>query len=670
MNLVLIQNKQNLDLSELYNWSHIIEVLPGSIENEENPFGVPDLNPEFEACLEQLEKLTDFDGVVISFWLKDKPIEKGDIAKYFIEEDKRKYSALQLALFIRLSEFEYIHHSPIVILTPCPEDQIILKSPETFNILTAKLGTQLIEYHKLSWRVENIYDDFGDTIISSKTLGPSSLIEEAITKQDRTEIAGKFSEFKTRVLVQSEATDNHSIANFWGPYQLAKAKGNQIDYPRTLFFRYCLRKISNWKEEKELPISVKKLSGFEGKVLLIDDHHKKGWKEALELIFGEGNVFCSETLTDENLSQIELGDFSLIFLDYRFKENIGPKTGDGLKFLKDIKDKNPVLPVIMFTASNKAWNMDALYEAGADGYYVKEHPDTANDTAFSIKNYENFIVTIEQCIKKGNLLKPYWKALKSIELEFKKEDSLIQEKTLSDGSTSNFKGRISERITMLIGLLKKAFEQTKFDEGAFFYSDYELAFLTLWSVLNEIQEAHYEKVIGIPDPSSSAKVLTCHEDYQKTPLIRKWLLRSSGITFLEVCFKGNKILLRNNFYELEFKSDFEFKKPKFEPLNLPAERREWPTQLYIQILFIIQKGDFGSKGYNTNISADLTKKMLSLNTIRNKIYLTHGGNPNSSEFSSRYNSNRATPPDWQKRILDLFSIVYFLCTAKEWKKEM
>jgi DNA-binding NarL/FixJ family response regulator len=29
----------------------------------------------------------------------------------------------------------------------------------------------------------------------------------------------------------------------------------------------------------------------------------------------------------------------------------------------------------MFTASNKAWNMKALLDAGADGYYIKESPE-------------------------------------------------------------------------------------------------------------------------------------------------------------------------------------------------------------------------------------------------------------------------------------------------------
>jgi hypothetical protein len=69
----------------------------------------------------------------------------------------------------------------------------------------------------------------------------------------------------------------------------------------------------------------------------------------------------------------------------------------------------------MFTASNKAWNMDELYEAGADGYYVKEHPETANDPEFSVKNFQNFHKTVENCLKKGTLLRKYWKKINEIE---------------------------------------------------------------------------------------------------------------------------------------------------------------------------------------------------------------------------------------------------------------
>ena len=137
----------------------------------------------------------------------------------------------------------------------------------------------------------------------------------------------------------------------------------------------------------------------------------------------------------------------------------------------------------MFTASNKAWNMHELHQAGADGYFVKEHPETAKDPDFSVKNFENFQQTVTQCVKKGELLRKFWKHKKLI----KKSNLLVNKPNQIN------RERILERLIMFIGLLKKAKEQTKFDTTTFFYSDWELAFLTLWSTLNEIQEVYFNK---------------------------------------------------------------------------------------------------------------------------------------------------------------------------------
>jgi hypothetical protein len=195
MNLILIQNKKNLNLTDLYNWNHIIEVRPGEVQVTKNPAGVQDLNPEFEACLEELERQTDFDGIVISFWLTDKPYKSEDLAKYFNEEAKIHYSALQLALYVRLSKFADIHHSPIIILTPCSEDQIILKSPKPFNILTAKHGTQLIELAKLNWSIDSNNDDNDDPLAPPNwdVKRPEFQILKFFSENTRNKIKGKFS---------------------------------------------------------------------------------------------------------------------------------------------------------------------------------------------------------------------------------------------------------------------------------------------------------------------------------------------------------------------------------------------------------------------------------------------------------------------------------------------
>ena len=53
--------------------------------------------------------------------------------------------------------------------------------------------------------------------------------------------------------------------------------------------------------------------------------------------------------------------------------------------------------------------------------------------------------------------------------------------------------RMKERFEMFYGLLKRSFEETKFNEENYHYSHLELAFMTLWSCLNDIQHEFFDK---------------------------------------------------------------------------------------------------------------------------------------------------------------------------------
>ncbi len=487
-------------------------------------------------------------------------------------------------------------------------------------------------------------------------------------------------------LPEPDKQGRHSIANQWGARQLAMVSGVDISEHQissAIYFQLLTaglrendirKKIEEEKEKRKSSSSVEK-SAFENnipkvkRVLMIDDNHDKGWSLVLSKLFAKGNnetcVDAYKSFSSECIKSLKANEYDFVLLDFYFGE--GDTKGRGLKILKDIKQINPVLPVIMFTASNKAWNMDTLYEAGADGFYVKEHPDTANDSDFSIKNFENFEKSIGNCINKGDLLKPFWKAIKNI-----KNDSIIKEKSLLNQKTSKFKERIHERLLMFIGLLKKAFEQTSFDKNAFFYSEYELAFLTLWSVLNEIQEVSYSKITGIPERKDGLKLVHNHSDASRTPILNKWILRSSNLLFLQIEGDYNsrgELQKRGKFYVVKTKSNFTFDAGRFSPASEPQICNEWATQLYIQILFILQKSDFSSNPNAEEIIKKLTSSLLVMNPIRNKIYLTHGGNPNSPEFGMLYSTHRKEPDRWHQHINDLFSIVYFLCTATEWKPD-
>jgi len=155
------------------------------------------------------------------------------------------------------------------------------------------------------------------------------------------------------------------------------------------------------------------------KILLIDDEADKGWRDVLKGIL-KGASFETiservrnyEAFTDNSRKKIETGDYDLIFLDLRLggideEKNVQPEDFSGMKVLKAIKEQNKGTQVIMLTASNKAWNMKALLDAGADGYYIKESPEYAFSTLYSQNNAENLCKTIERCLSRGYLRNVY-----------------------------------------------------------------------------------------------------------------------------------------------------------------------------------------------------------------------------------------------------------------------
>ena len=688
MKLLVIQNSAFQDIYSIGHsaFAYKLDVDIPIIEDEINNSGLIPENHYFFAALAELEKAEyDFDGIIISHWLyPGKTAENQDPS----EKYNSIFSAVQLASYIRLSKIKNLRNSPILIVGPDPTEftkikytlaeYILIESKHRPDILFANYGTTLKVISEIDWELEDetiekdTFEDFEFKLSLASIFANPTRLDIELSYSNRIE---------PKLIITDRSTTGHDVANHFGAYRLAELIGKEglIQTPKNLYFHYLLsRTVSPDKSKiKDLPKSFENLN-----VLVIDDQIENGWSTVLNEVFKKG-IIPKREWSIEIEKEIQTGSFDLILLDFRLNDGPGLNGLDRLcqikgKFEKDDSGNimmvqeglNPVIPVIMFTASNKAWNMDDLYEAGADGYYVKEHPDTASDSEFSIKNYENFIKTIEKSLNKGSLLKPYWQALDKI-----KKESIIEEKGLADGSISKFQERIEERITMFSGLLKKAFEQTTFDQGAFFYSDYELAFLTLWSVLNEIQEALFIKdhpSIEIHDRAGIKR--TNHIFRNGEPPITylpnhfRWSFR--GVEFLKYKYTINKNpedkeVNREGFYSIvgEERSIFFYDKNTKSYDFHSSERCHSHTywdKLHLQVAFLLKV---------MSAPQNLFHKLNDSNSVRNSLYLTHGGNSGSTEFGKLYSNDRKQPLVWQRRTRDLFSIVYFLCTAEEWNPQ-
>ena len=105
-----------------------------------------------------------------------------------------------------------------------------------------------------------------------------------------------------------------------------------------------------------------------GKILWIDDEidhlkphilflEEKGYKISTSDNGQNGVLKCKEEV------------FDLILLD-QFMPGI-----DGIEVLKEIKESNPVLPVIMITKSEEEWQMDEAISEKIDHFLIKpENP--------------------------------------------------------------------------------------------------------------------------------------------------------------------------------------------------------------------------------------------------------------------------------------------------------
>ncbi|WP_197026347.1 response regulator [Polaribacter sp. Hel_I_88] len=225
--------------------------------------------------------------------------------------------------------------------------------------------------------------------------------------------------------------DSHSVANEWAIYRWSKTinvsaekiEGIENKIESNLYFKYLktIYPINNANV-----ISGDKLKiNYSGdpKVLYIDDEAEKGWEEIFAEFFGDKNNIYFDYLIEDfkNLTQDQLiksslqkikeDDIDLVLLDFRLlpsdfiTKNLEEVTG--VKLLKEIKELNSGIQVIIFSATNKIWNLQKLQDAGADGFILKESPENSSDINFTSRSVIRMIELIEDSLRKSFLKRIY-----------------------------------------------------------------------------------------------------------------------------------------------------------------------------------------------------------------------------------------------------------------------
>jgi len=212
---------------------------------------------------------------------------------------------------------------------------------------------------------------------------------------------------KIEVEQPKDYLSHHSIANKWSMYRWAEylnVHTPDVEHIRDniasmLYYKYLqevfpIQKSFFDKSKEELYEN--------GKILYIDDEWQKGWKSIFEYIFKENsscNLKTVETIyqdkTKEEIISFVMRDIisfdpDVIVLDVRlheddFSEDTKLINFTGIQIFNKIKEFNPAVQVIIFTASNNSLLLDELYSYDSHilGYVKKEHPKNYDLTTHS-----------------------------------------------------------------------------------------------------------------------------------------------------------------------------------------------------------------------------------------------------------------------------------------------
>lgn len=316
------------------------------------------------------------------------------------------YNGLRLAIHIRCTK-SVNQNKPIYIYSPVPTSFLVRS--KYFDILKTR-GVKLIHMH------------------------PQKIIDSLGSLQPLTENEIKFEMEQVHLPVPQNYEDSHSVANEWAIYRWAVATNSEdsaIDkiantIKSNLYFKHLttIYPPSEIKSIKEDRLKFKdQLSGISPtltgqkdiNILYVDDEADKGWYEIMANIIHDVNdisgfdylgedlkALSQQEIIDQVIERVEEGSVNIVLLDFRLhkKDHDSKDIEDitSVQILKKIKEFNPGIQVVIFSATNKVWNLLALQKYGADGFIIKEGPENSKDPSFTIQTIDNFINAMSNCI--------------------------------------------------------------------------------------------------------------------------------------------------------------------------------------------------------------------------------------------------------------------------------
>lgn len=402
--------------------------------------------------------------------------ERNNIEKVVVEIGRNEILSLKIGLHIRLSLNELKEKSlvPLFFVSASSLNAVILKSGIWSHILTSKgvYFSSLNDIESISVELDVIQG----ILLNEYKTGFLDIVK----------------------ILPDETIGRHSLANIWGAYSLDKAANVNVLHSDSefmsnrmkLYFKFisALNNLKTFSIKSVGHISLgssNTINATNKRVLLIDDEADKGWEMVLRKVFKTQSdadfVVINEKVknydgfSENSRSIIENQMFDLYLVDLRLnglEEDglLNPNDFSGMSVVRKIKSLNQGNQVIIFTASNKVWNMKALLDAGVDGYYMKESPEFGFSSEFSEQNYLRLKEEVERCFDRD--------FLKDVFLKIQKAKSIINK--ISD---DNFKNELSNQFDLFWNMVSKAQSET----------DFAYAYVSLYLVIEIINNFYYEQ---------------------------------------------------------------------------------------------------------------------------------------------------------------------------------
>lgn len=391
-------------------------------------------------------------------------------------ENNVEYTGLRILAHLRLTREWNCMSTPILFLGPDTTDEVnqfceLGSLLFSFNVFKSSKNKQEDVLEMLRW----IY----------KGTKPVENVEGTAEYKD-------FLKRMKSLSAPANYTTHHSLANEWAIMRWNDMMTYPVDLPKNdfakmLYYKY-LRALygdsQDLEESKKNNNNIEKIGEFEfgKKLALIDDEWEKGWAIILEHIAKSSGfefTFCPikkewdksslirsvSLFIDDNYKDTDCFLLDLRLHDDDFKESEKEKANlTGFDILDYIKKKNKAIPVVIFSASNKIWNLQhvtANKTKGAVGYVLKETPESALKARESFNLYKDFRKIVKTCFRLSDLKNVVDKQteLKKIFKDIVSLDEFVNLTLLDKGANNNsfIKACLLNLMTFLEEYLKERY---------------------------------------------------------------------------------------------------------------------------------------------------------------------------------------------------------------------